>query len=155
KTIIVKRQNGRVFRDEVEPEDLGFKRSTAEEVSGSDPEENARLTAKILSGHLGRDDPRLQMVLANAAAGLVSGPRMLNTVRTPISRLTEATFFIAGWKFGANMNPIPISSIARSTNSASMFKFRPNCSRTSALPHLLVNDLLPCFATGTPAAAIT
>src|SRR5216117_2565789 len=71
KTIIVKRQNGRVFRDEVEPEDLGFKRSTAEEVSGSDPEENARLTAKILSGHLGRDDPRLQMVLANAAAGLV------------------------------------------------------------------------------------
>src|SRR5213594_3441773 len=71
KTIIVRRQNGRVFRDEVEPEDLGFKRSTAEEVAGSDPEENARLTAKILSGHLGRDDPRVQMVLANAAAGLV------------------------------------------------------------------------------------
>ena len=71
KTIIVKRQNGRVFRDEVEPEDLGFKRSTAEEVSGSDPEENARLTAKILSGHLRHDDPRLQMVLVNAAAGLV------------------------------------------------------------------------------------
>src|SRR6266478_5497219 len=71
KTIIMKRQNGRVFRDEVEPEDLGFKRSTAEEVSGSDPEENARLTAKILSGHLGHNDPRVQMVLANAAAGLV------------------------------------------------------------------------------------
>ncbi len=57
--------------DEVEPEDLGFKRSTAEEVAGSDPEENARLTAKILSGHLGQNDPRVQMVLANAAAGLV------------------------------------------------------------------------------------
>ena len=80
---------------------------------------------------------------------------MLNTVRTPISRLTEATFFMAGWKLGANMNPIPISSIALSTNSASMFRFRPNCSRTSALPHLLVNERLPCFATGTPAAAIT
>src|SRR6266581_3338629 len=71
KTIIVRRQNGRVFRDEVEPEDLGFKRSTAEEVAGSDPKENARLTAKILSGHLGQNDPRVQMVLANAAAGLV------------------------------------------------------------------------------------
>src|SRR5712664_3270941 len=71
KTMIVRRQNGRVFRDEVEPEDLGFRRSTAEEVAGSDPEENARLTAKILSGHLGHNDPRLQMVLANAAAGLV------------------------------------------------------------------------------------
>src|SRR6059036_2608007 len=71
KTIIVRRQNGRVFRDEVEPEDLGFKRSTAEEVAGSDPEDNARLAAKILSGHLGQNDPRVQMVLANAAAGLV------------------------------------------------------------------------------------
>jgi anthranilate phosphoribosyltransferase len=71
KTIIVRRQHGRVFRDEVEPEDLGFKRSTAEDVAGSDPEENARLTARILSGHLGRNDPRVQMVLANAAAGLV------------------------------------------------------------------------------------
>src|SRR6266699_2190322 len=71
KTIIIRRQNGRVFRDEVEPEDLGFKRSTAEDVAGSDPEENARLTAKILSGQLGRNDPRVQMVIANAAAGLV------------------------------------------------------------------------------------
>jgi anthranilate phosphoribosyltransferase len=71
KTLIVRRQNGKTFREEVEPEDLGFKRSTAEEVAGSDPEENARLTTKILSGHLGDDDPRVQMVLANAAAGLV------------------------------------------------------------------------------------
>src|SRR5229473_3217912 len=71
KTIIVRLQNGRIFREEVEPEDLGFKRTTAEEVAGSDPEENARLTAKILSGHLGHNDPRVQIVLANAAAGLV------------------------------------------------------------------------------------
>src|SRR5207245_538354 len=78
KTIIVRRQHGRVFRDEVEPEDLGFKRSTAEEVAGSDPEENAGLTAKILSGHLGRNDPRVQMVLANAAAGLVLCERAEN-----------------------------------------------------------------------------
>jgi anthranilate phosphoribosyltransferase len=78
KTIIVRRQHGRVFRDEVEPEDLGFKRSTAEEVAGSDPEENARLTTKILSGHIGQNDPRVQIVLANAAAGLVLCERAEN-----------------------------------------------------------------------------
>jgi anthranilate phosphoribosyltransferase len=71
KTIIARHQDDRIFREEVEPEDLGFKRSTAEEVAGSDPEENARLTAKILSGSLGHNDPRVQIVLANAAAGLV------------------------------------------------------------------------------------
>jgi anthranilate phosphoribosyltransferase len=78
KTIIVRRQNGRLFRDEMNPEDLGLKRTTAEEVSGSNPEENARLTAKILSGHLRLDDPRVQMVLANAAAGLVLCERAKN-----------------------------------------------------------------------------
>jgi anthranilate phosphoribosyltransferase len=71
KTITVRRQNGKVFREEVRPEDLGFKSSTSEEVAGFDPEENARLTAKILSGQLGNNDPRVQIVLANAAAGLV------------------------------------------------------------------------------------
>src|SRR6266571_2784314 len=80
---------------------------------------------------------------------------MLNTVRTPISRLIEATFFIAGWKLGANMNPIPISSIAFSTSAGSISSLTPSCSRTSALPQGLVKDRLPCFATLTPAAAIT
>src|SRR6266571_3158709 len=71
KTVIVKHQNGKTVREVILPEDLGLKRSTAEEVAGSDPEENARITAKILSGRLGHNDPRVQMVLANAAAGLV------------------------------------------------------------------------------------
>ena len=31
------------------------------------------------------------------AAGLVSGPRMLNTVRTPMAWRIGATAFIAGW----------------------------------------------------------
>src|SRR6266480_3163441 len=60
------------------------------------------------------------MSRAFAPAGLVSGPRMLKTVRTPICRLIEATFFIAGWKLGANMNPTPISSIAFSTSAGSI-----------------------------------
>ena len=71
KTMIVKLQNGKIVREEVTPEDLGLKRTTAETVGGGDPEQNARLTAKILSGHLKQDDPRVEIVLANAAAGLV------------------------------------------------------------------------------------
>src|SRR2546421_7989163 len=71
KTFIVKQQNGKTAREEILPEDLGLKETTAEMLVGGDPEQNARLTARILSGHLGRDDPRVQIVAANAAAGLV------------------------------------------------------------------------------------
>ena len=71
KTAIVKLENGRTVRDEVSPEDLGLNRTVPETVVGGDPEQNARLTARILSGHLKRDDPRVQIVAANAAAGLV------------------------------------------------------------------------------------
>ena len=71
KTVIVKQQNGKTVREEILPEDLGLNETTPEKVAGGDPEENARITARILSGHLGRDDPRVQIVAANAAAGLV------------------------------------------------------------------------------------
>lgn len=71
KTILVRRNSGGVSREELSPEDLGLKMATAEQVAGSGPDENAKLTAKILFGGLSNDDPRVQMVLANAAAGLV------------------------------------------------------------------------------------
>jgi anthranilate phosphoribosyltransferase len=60
---------------EIEPEDLGLNQTTMEEVRGSDPDQNARLTAKILSGKIGREDPRVQIVLANSAAALVVSER--------------------------------------------------------------------------------
>jgi anthranilate phosphoribosyltransferase len=71
RTFIVKQQNGKTLREEILPEDLGLKETTAEMLVGGDLEQNARITARILSGHLGRDDPRVQIVAANAAAGLV------------------------------------------------------------------------------------
>jgi len=71
KTVIVKQQNGKTVREEILPEDLGLNKTTPEMLAGGDPEQNARLTARILSGHLGRSDPRVQIVAANAAAGLV------------------------------------------------------------------------------------
>ena len=72
KTVIVKRQqDGKAVREEILPDDLGLSETTPEVLAGGDSEQNARITARILSGHLGRDDPRVQIVAANAAAGLV------------------------------------------------------------------------------------
>lgn len=71
RTALVRIQNGTRVREELEPEDMGLRKARVEDVAGAGPEENARLTARILSGSLEGDDPRVQMVLANAAAGLV------------------------------------------------------------------------------------
>jgi len=71
KTAIVRIQNGTRVREEIVPEELGLKRALQEEVAGHDVEENARLTSRILSGSLPVEDPRVQIVLANAAAGFV------------------------------------------------------------------------------------
>ena len=71
RTVIVKHQKGKTIREEVSPEDLGLNRTTPETIVGGDPEQNARLTVRILSGILRHDDPRVQITAANAAAGLV------------------------------------------------------------------------------------
>jgi anthranilate phosphoribosyltransferase len=71
KTVVVKQQNGKTVREEILPEDIGLNETTPEMLAGGDPEQNARITARILSGQLGRDDARVQIVAANAAAGLV------------------------------------------------------------------------------------
>ncbi len=53
--------------------------------------------------------PATPSTWAWAPAGLVSGPRMLKTVRMPISRRGAPAYFMAGWKDGANMKPMPTS----------------------------------------------
>ncbi len=70
-TAIVTMKDGNMTMEEIEPEDLGFEKARPDQVAGSDPEENARLTSRILSGTMASNDPRVQMVVANAAAGLI------------------------------------------------------------------------------------
>src|SRR5579875_4134091 len=53
------------------------------------------------------------------------------------------------------MNPMPASSMDLLTSFGVALMLTPSFSRRSALPHLLVTDLFPCFATGTPAPATT
>ena len=50
-------------------------------------------------------------------AGLVSGPRILNTVRMPSSRRGPMAWRMALWCAGANMKPTPTSLMARATCS--------------------------------------
>src|SRR3989454_2852753 len=71
KTVIAKHQNGKTAREEILPEDLGLKETTAEMLAGGGPEQKAPHTATILFGPLGRDDPRGQLLVAKAAAGVI------------------------------------------------------------------------------------
>ncbi len=71
RTAIVKIQNGSSTREDIDPIELGFKTAHPSDVAGYDVDQNAKLTIDILSGSLSKDDPRLQMVLANSAAGLL------------------------------------------------------------------------------------
>ena len=90
-----------------------------------------------------------------APAGLVSGPRMLNTVRIPISLRGGPANRMAGWNAGANMKPTPTSRRHRSTLSGPRSILTPAASSTSALPAALVMARLPCLATRRPAPTAT
>jgi len=60
----------------IEPEDLGIERARPEELQGSSLEGNAITTLKILNGCYDRKDPKRNIVLLNAAAGIVVGGKV-------------------------------------------------------------------------------
>ena len=55
----------------------------------------------------------------------------------------------------ANINPIPAFSTQASTFAGSAIIFTPSASNTSPAPLFEEMERLPCFATGSPAAATT
>lgn len=67
-TQIAEVRNGSVRRFIVAPEDFGVSRATLEAIRGGTPQENAKLIHSLLAGEPG---PRLDIVIANAAAALV------------------------------------------------------------------------------------
>jgi anthranilate phosphoribosyltransferase len=67
-TQIAEVRNGSVRRFIVAPEDFGVSRAPLEAIRGGTPEENAKLIHSLLVGEPG---PRLDIVIANAAAALV------------------------------------------------------------------------------------
>ncbi|HXJ11288.1 MAG TPA: anthranilate phosphoribosyltransferase [Candidatus Limnocylindrales bacterium] len=67
-TLIAEIHNGSVRRFTLTPEDFGLSRSSLESIRGGSPPENAKLIQALLADEPG---PRLDIVLANAAAALV------------------------------------------------------------------------------------
>jgi anthranilate phosphoribosyltransferase len=67
-TQIAEVRDGSVRRFVVAPEDFGVSRAPLEAIRGGTPQENARLIHSLLAGEPG---PRLDIVVANAAAALV------------------------------------------------------------------------------------
>mmetsp|Transcript_31617 Transcript_31617/g.81031 ORF Transcript_31617/g.81031 Transcript_31617/m.81031 type:complete len:243 (+) Transcript_31617:292-1020(+) len=88
-----------------------------------------------------------------ASAGFSMGPRKLNAVRTLRLLRTGMTAFMAGWKRGANMNAMLVSSKHCAISSGPSSTETPSASRTSAEPQRLETERLPCLATLAPAAA--
>ncbi|BBZ52144.1 hypothetical protein MHEI_38610 [Mycobacterium heidelbergense] len=92
---------------------------------------------------------------ARGPAGLVSGPRRLNTVGTPTSRRMADACRYDGWNSGAKQNPMPSSARLRATCSGPRSMRTPSASSVSAPPDSDDDARLPCLTTGTPAAATT
>jgi len=69
RTRVCEGKAGRLTSYVVEPRDFGFQRARPKDLAGGDAEENARIIRDILSG---REGPRQQLVLLNAAPALVA-----------------------------------------------------------------------------------
>jgi anthranilate phosphoribosyltransferase len=63
--------NGHVVTEVLDPAGLGFAAAPAEALRGGDPQENARITRRVLAGE--DRGPRRDVVLLNAAAALLAG----------------------------------------------------------------------------------
>lgn len=73
KTKIAWLKDGDIEVSLVSPRELGVKRARIEEISGTSPDGNAEIAFNVLKGNYGKGDPRTEIVLVNAAAGVVVG----------------------------------------------------------------------------------
>ena len=73
KTAMAWLREGEVATLETVPSDFGVKQVTAEALGVSSPEESAKVIFRILHGCCAADDPKMEMVLANSAAGIIVG----------------------------------------------------------------------------------
>jgi anthranilate phosphoribosyltransferase len=73
KTAIAWLREDEVTTTETVPKDFGVKHARIEEIKGTTSDESAEILFKILNGHCAADDPRREIVLVNAAAGIIVG----------------------------------------------------------------------------------
>jgi anthranilate phosphoribosyltransferase len=75
KTRVSELNGGRIRNYYISPEKFGIKRASLDDIRGGDAKENAGITLSVLKGEL---SARRDVVLLNAAAGLVSGFKAKN-----------------------------------------------------------------------------
>jgi len=75
KTAIAWLREDKVTIMETSPKDFGIKLARPEDIKGTTPEESAEITFKILNGCHGHDDPKEDIVLINATAGIILGEK--------------------------------------------------------------------------------
>jgi anthranilate phosphoribosyltransferase len=73
KTVIAHLKDSQVKTFETEPEDYGVRRAEIADLQAATPQENAEVLFKILKGKCSSDDPKLNIVLVNSAAGIIVG----------------------------------------------------------------------------------
>ncbi|MEM3606367.1 MAG: anthranilate phosphoribosyltransferase [Candidatus Bathyarchaeia archaeon] len=78
KTLIAWLKNGEINLTSLSPRKLGVKKAKIEDITGLDPKGNAEITFKILNGVYPTNNPKVEITLVNAAAGLILGGRADN-----------------------------------------------------------------------------
>jgi len=73
KTAISWLKEGEVTTIETVPRDFSVKHARIEDIKGTTPDESAEVLFKILSAKCAIDDPKREIVLVNAAAGIIVG----------------------------------------------------------------------------------
>jgi anthranilate phosphoribosyltransferase len=73
KTAIAWLKDGEVNLMETRPKDFGVRHVQIDDIKGTTPNESAEILFKILNGHYATDDPKRDIVLVNAAAGIIVG----------------------------------------------------------------------------------
>lgn len=72
-TVIAWLKGGEIKTLKVTPKTLGVKKVVPTEIMGTSPKESAELTFQIINGYLRKDDPKRDIVVVNAAAGIIVG----------------------------------------------------------------------------------
>lgn len=78
KTAIAWLREGEVTALETFPKDFGVEQARPENIKGTTAEESGEITFKILKGCCSHDDPKKDIVLVNASAGIVVGGKADN-----------------------------------------------------------------------------
>jgi len=71
KTAVAWLREGEVTALETVPKDFGVEQARPENIKGTTAEESGEITFKILNGYCSRDDPKRDIVLVNASAGII------------------------------------------------------------------------------------